>query len=80
MSKASQSHSGAAARKQPVPIWFFVGLLLLIYGVIILLAGIYQFAHPPATVLEQYHATFWGGCALTIFGAAYVALFRPGRK
>lgn len=77
----SPSHASDAGSepKQPVPIWFYVGLLLFVYGVIILIAGIYQFSHPPNTVLAGDHATFWGGLALTIFGLFYVIVFRPGR-
>ena len=36
--------------KGAIPIWYFIGWLLLVYGVIILGAGIYQLSHPPDTV------------------------------
>ena len=62
------------------PIWFFVGALLLLYGVIILGAGIYQFWHPPHTVLARDHASFWGGVALTIFGGGFTIGFWPRKK
>lgn len=63
-----------------VPIWFLVGSLLLLYGLIILGAGIYQFWHPPHTVLAQDHASFWGGLGLTIFGGGFTIGFWPRRK
>lgn len=66
--------------RPPLPIWFFIGLLLLAYGIIILGAGIWQFSHPPHTVLPQYHATFWGGVILTLVGGLYVVTFRPARQ
>ena len=31
-----------------ISIWFFIGLLLLLYGVLILGAGIYEYFDPPA--------------------------------
>jgi uncharacterized membrane protein len=65
--------------RNPLPIWFFIGVLLLIYGVIILVAGVNQFSHPPATVLSQLHATFWGGITLTAIGAFYTLAYRPRR-
>ena len=44
-----------------VPVWFFVGVILLIYGVLILATGIYEFSHPPATVLANLHPAIWWG-------------------
>lgn len=60
-----------------IPIWYFIGWLLLIYGLLLLGAGIYQFSHPPATVLANLHATFWGGVLMTLIGLAYVIFDRP---
>jgi hypothetical protein len=63
-----------------IPVWFFVGVILLIYGVLILASGIYQLSHPPATVLADLHPAIWWGALLIILGAVYVFLFRPGRS
>lgn len=75
---------GAAAPKTEtpgqVPIWFFIGALLLLYGLIITGAGIYQFWHPPHTVLAKDHASFWGGLALILLGGGFTLGFWPGRK
>ncbi len=68
------------SEKQPLPIWFFIGLLLLLYGILILIAGIVQIAHPPATVLARLHPTFWGGVVLTVLGGSYVWIYRPRRS
>lgn len=67
------------SEKKPLPIWLFIGSLLLVYGVIILAAGIEQLAHPPATVLARLHATLWGGIVLTLLGGLYVWIYRPKR-
>jgi hypothetical protein len=60
-----------------IPVWFFVGVLLLIYGVLILASGLAEWSHPPATVLAELHAPVWWGGLLTLIGGAYVLAFRP---
>lgn len=63
-----------------IPVWFFVGVILLIYGVIILGTGIYEFASPPPTVLASTHPAVWWGALLTAIGGIYVSLFKPKRS
>ncbi len=63
-----------------VPVWFFVGVLLLIYGVLILAMGIIQSSNPPKVVLAHLHAPIWWGGILTVVGVVYVYLFRPGKS
>lgn len=67
------------SEKTSLPIWYFIGLLLLVYGILCLGAGIVQFSNPPHTVLAGAHATFWGGIVLTLLGGAYVLIYRPRR-
>lgn len=52
------------------PIWFFVGLILLVMGIIIFLSGIYNLINPPAvkTVLANTHPDIWWGGVMIIFG------------
>lgn len=60
-----------------LPVWFFVGILLLIYGVIILYVGVTQYAHPAPVVLASYHAPVWGGILLILMGSFYTIRFWP---
>ncbi len=62
-------------------IWFFIGTLLLMYGVLILGAGIYEVISPPATrvVLANLHAGIWWGALLIVLGAIYTIRFAPGK-
>jgi hypothetical protein len=60
-------------------IWFFVGILLAFYGVIIAVAGIYGFFAPPAVKLAQYHSDLWWGLILLGIGAFYCYHFAPRR-
>lgn len=60
-----------------VPVWFFVGLLLLVYGALIFSSGLAEWSHPPNTVLAELHAPVWWGALLIVLGGAYAAVFRP---
>ena len=62
-----------------IPVWFLVGLLLLIYGVLIFVSGLKEWTHPPETVLAELHASVWWGGLLIVLGGTYCFLFRPGR-
>lgn len=52
------------------PIWYFVGLILLVMGSLIFLSGIYQFIFPPIakTVLSETHPNIWWGAVICVFG------------
>jgi len=63
--------------RRMIPVWFFVGVILLIYGVIILATGLYELSHPPDTVLANLHPAIWWGALLTIVGAVYVYFCKP---
>lgn len=65
--------------KREISIWFFCGILLLGYGLVLLATGIWELSHPPSTVLANLHPTLWWGMLLTAAGAFYTARFRPGR-
>lgn len=58
-------------------VWFFIGVLLTIYGAIILVTSISEWSMPPAVVLARYHPGIWGGILLLLIGAFYVLRFRP---
>jgi hypothetical protein len=64
-----------------ISIWFFIGSLLVIYGVLILATGIYELSSPPdtAVVLSEYHASIWWGALMLVLGLVWVISYRPGR-
>jgi hypothetical protein len=68
-----------AEEQHIVPVWFFVGVLLTMYGVIILAAGFREVSHPPTVVLGQYHSGIWGGILLLLIGGFYTFRFWPTR-
>ncbi len=63
-----------------VPIWFFIGLVLTVYGVLILAYGLFGPPVAERTVqLAEYRADVWWGAILLVFGLVYTIKFRPGR-
>ncbi len=63
-----------------IPIWFFIGALLAVYGVLILAAGVYGLVHPPTVELAKLHAGLWWGALLLVIGILYVVKYRPRRE
>jgi hypothetical protein len=67
-------------RGEALSIWFFVGILTLVYGIVLIATGIYEhFGHQPDTVLAGLQPTLWWGVLLTLFGGFYTLRFRPGK-
>lgn len=65
-----------------ISIWFFIGVLLLAYGILILGAGLYELSSPPEhpVVLSNLHAGIWWGVLMIILGGIYTFRFSPKRK
>ncbi len=63
-----------------IPVWFFVGILLLVYGVLIFIQGLAEWSHPPDTVLSNLHPPVWWGILLILLGAIFTVKHYPGRK
>jgi hypothetical protein len=62
-------------------IWFFAGIMLLAYGIVILAAGLWELSHPLAhpPALAQLHAPIWWGALLAVSGSVYTIKFWPRR-
>ena len=68
------------AKGESLSIWFFVGILTLVYGVVLLFTGAYEhYGHQPNTILANLEPTFWWGVLLFVFGLFYTVKFRPGK-
>lgn len=65
--------------KTIIPVWFFVGLLLAVYGVLILASGVVEWSNEGGIVLARLHAPVWWGALLIAIGVVYCVVFRPGR-
>ncbi len=68
-------------KEHQIPIWFFIGALLGVYGLLILASGIYGFFRPPdqPVALGYLHADIWWGGLLLMLGVIYVVKFRPSK-
>ena len=66
--------------KHSLSIWFFIGLIMSLYGFIITAEGIYEFIVPPAQPLVegQAHPALWWGAIMLVLGLFYLVKFRPG--
>ena len=63
-----------------LPVWFFIGILLFIDGIIIFITSVGEWSHPTAVVLSQLHPGVWAGIVLFAIGNFYVLRFWPRRK
>ena len=67
-----------------VPIWYFIGWLLAVYGAIIAVYSVVTFGHPgPATMppeIYRLHAGIWWGAGMVALGLFYIFRFPPKRK
>jgi hypothetical protein len=64
-------------------IWFIIGSLLLVYGVIIFISNVYECLFPSQSytiILSELHFGVWWGALLIIIGLVYVIAFRPWKK
>ncbi len=54
-------------------IWFFVGVMLTVLGVIITLAGVYYIFYPQhRTVLWELNPSLWWGILMIVGGLAFL--------
>lgn len=65
-----------------ISIWFFIGVLLTAYGVLITASGLYELVSPPAhtVVLANLHAGIWWGIVLLAIGLFYTIRFFPRKQ
>ena len=68
-----------AHHKQEISVWFFIGVLLFIYGFLIIGATLTSGAESNV-VFAEYHIGTWWGALLIVLGAFYSIAFRPGKN
>jgi hypothetical protein len=56
------------------PIWYFVGLILLAMGAIVIISGIFIIVNPPIqkTVLIQTNPNIWWGSIMMLAGLIFL--------
>jgi hypothetical protein len=65
-----------------ISIWFFIGVLLTVYGALILAYGIFELVtgQTANVILANLHAPVWWGGLMLLLGLFYSLKFRPGRN
>ncbi len=69
--------------KHNLSIWFIIGSLLLIYGIIIFISNVYEWISPSQSntiILSELHFGVWWGILLIIIGLIYFIAFRPWKE
>ena len=60
-----------------LPVWFFIGVILVIYGILIFATGLMEYRKPP---VANYHASVWWGIILAIVGAIFTQQHYPRKS
>jgi len=66
-----------------IPTWSYIGVLLVIYGAMILGYGVFEWttgSYAPGVQLTNLHTPVWWGGLLAALGFFYVVRFRPGNS
>ena len=74
-------HSTHISKSAHISIWFFIGVMLTVYGWLIMAYGIYELVAgvTDQVVLASLHAPIWWGGGLAVLGMFYLVKFRPGK-
>jgi len=56
------------------PIWYFVGLILIIMGAIICISGLMNLVSPAGhvSILHEMHPSIWWGGIMVVVGIIYL--------
>jgi hypothetical protein len=76
MPNVTPNLEGIPRRQGPLPVWFFVGIIFVVYGGIILVTGLLEISHPVHTVLYQVHPAIWWGAVILAVGLFFTTRHR----
>ncbi|HLA85088.1 MAG TPA: hypothetical protein VJL29_09855 [Thermoguttaceae bacterium] len=62
-----------------ITIWFFVGGLFTIYGILIILAGLF-IESPEYVKMQHVHVRIWWGAILLVMGLIFTIRFWPRKE
>jgi hypothetical protein len=66
-----------------ISIWFFIGVLLIVYGAMIAASGVSEWVtgnYAPGVELVRLHMPVWWGILLGALGLFYGVKFRPRKS
>lgn len=78
-------HQEHRQEKAELSIWFFCGILVLAYGLVLVITGLAELHHPPPNEvllpwLQPLHPTLWWGAVMAVLGGIYTFRYWPGRR
>ena len=56
--------------------WIFIGSILMIYGILIAITGVYYWMHPANLIDAKYHLDMWWGIIMLIVGGIFLRISR----
>ncbi len=68
----TEEPNGQSDYEQMKPIWYFVGVILTVIGILVVISGVMNLINPPLepTVLAHLHVNLWWGLIITVAGLA----------
>ena len=69
---ADRKPGGKAGEPSMLPIWFWIGTILLVYGLIVAAIGVWYVFHPQTrTVLASINPNLWWGAIMLAVGLIF---------
>lgn len=69
-----------SVKQKHLPVWFFVGVLMFVFGIVVFFSGIYWFFTPSGVILANLHTGIWWGVVMTSFGLLFSIKHGPWKK
>lgn len=63
-----------------LPVWFFVGILMFVFGITVFFSGVYWIFKPSGVILANLHTGVWWGVVMTSVGLFYIIKHGPWNK
>jgi hypothetical protein len=67
-----------SGKMKMLPVWFWVGIVLIVYGLIIIGSGIYYIFNPSNTALSHLHPSLWWGGIMLVGGIIFLSIGKRG--
>lgn len=73
--------SNSEVTKRMIPVWFWIGIMMIVYGVLISGAGIYYLISPPQNYAAKWtNPNLWWGLFMLVVGFVFLFLGRNKKE
>ncbi|MCX7945125.1 MAG: hypothetical protein N2746_11520 [Deltaproteobacteria bacterium] len=67
--------------KKMIPVWFWVGLMMVVYGILIVGIGVYYLVSPPQGYAAKWtNPNLWWGLIMLVVGGVFMFLGRNKKE